>query len=246
MTRVRPAEGWPLSVSFAEDRRVTPARIHPDDKPPTVPGDARPVGPPGLPVPDDEELIVARARRDLREFGPLYDRYADAVFGFCLRRLLDREAAADATHQTFAQAMTRLDSFRGQSFRAWLFAIARNVVIDTVRRRRPIDPFGDDTVAALVDPDRPPDEQAIAAERQARLLAAFDDLTPDQRVVVELRLAGLTAPEIGQALGKTANAVQTLQFRAYRTLRRLLAADPAFDLPFPVANPDDPSPGEPR
>ncbi len=199
-------------------------------------------------MPDDEELIVARARRDLREFAPLYDRYADPVFGFCLRRLLDREAAADATHQTFAQAMTRLDSFRGRSFRAWLFAIARNVVIDAVRRRRPVDPLGDDTVAALVDPDRPPDEQAIAAERQARLIAAVDHLTPDQRAVVELRLAGLTAPEIGQAVGKTANAVQILQFRAYRSLRRLLAADPAFDLPFSLTADSsvDPSAGGPR
>ena len=198
-------------------------------------------------MPGDEELIVARARRDLREFAPLYDRYADSVFGFCLRRLLDREAAADATHQTFARAMTRLDSFRGQSFRAWLFAIARNVVTDTYRRRRPVDPFGDDTVAALVDPDRPPEEQAIAAERQRRLLVAIASLTPDQRAVVELRLAGLSAPEIGAALGKTANAVQTTQFRAYRALRRLLIADPAFDLPFAITDqPDDPSPGGPR
>lgn len=174
----------------------------------------------------DETALVARARLDLLAFEPLYDRYYDPVFGFCLRRLLDREAAADATSQTFALAMTRLATFRGESFPGWLFAIARNVVIDTVRRRRPTIDL--DAAGALIDPDLPVDEQVIAAERQVRLLAAIARLTPDQRNVVELRLAGLSGPEIAEALGVQLGAVHSSQFRAYRSLRRLLAADPLF------------------
>jgi RNA polymerase sigma-70 factor (ECF subfamily) len=174
----------------------------------------------------DEATILAAARVDLRAFAPLYDRYYDPIFGFCLRRLRDREVAADATSQTFAQAMAALGSFRGGSFQGWLFAIARNAVIDVVRHQRP--GLGLDAAGAVPDTGRPPDEQAIQAERHARLLTAIARLTPDQRNVVELRLAGLAGREIAEVLGLTIGAVQSSQFRAYRTLRRMLSDDPTF------------------
>lgn len=174
----------------------------------------------------DEAAIVAAARTDLRAFSPLYDRYYDPVFGFCLRRLREREAAADATSQTFARAMAGLPSFRSGSFQGWLFAIARNVVIDTVRRQRPV--LDLDTAGAIPDGAALPDERVIDGERRARLQAAIAGLTPDQRDVIELRLAGLRGPEIADALGMTIGAVQSRQFRAYRALRRVLQADPSF------------------
>ena len=174
----------------------------------------------------DEVAIVALARRDPRAFAPLYDRYYEPIFGFCLRRLHEREAAADATGQTFARALAGLPSFRGGSFPGWLFAIARNVVIDTVRRYRPTL----DLAAAGTVPDggTPPDEQVIRDEQRARLLAAIARLTPDQRGVVELRLAGLSGREVADALGMTLGAAQSCQFRAYRSLRRFLRDDPLF------------------
>lgn len=174
----------------------------------------------------DEAAIVSRARTDLRAFAPLYDRYYDPVFGFCLRRLRDREAAADATSQIFARAMAGLGSFRAGSFQGWLFAIARNVVIDTVRRQRPS--LGLDAADEVPDGGALPDEQAITGERRARLVSAIAQLTPDQRNVIELRLAGLAGREIAETLGMTTGAVQSSQFRAYRALRRLLRDDPVF------------------
>jgi RNA polymerase sigma factor (sigma-70 family) len=208
---------------------------------PSSPVPANPVVAPPAPVADQagsggagaagDAAIVARARADLRAFAPLYDRHYDGIFGFCLRRLGDREAAADATHHVFHRAMTRLDQWQGGSFAAWLYAIARTVVIDLARAHRPtlsLDPAQAD---ARPDTDPPPDAQVIRAERQRRLLAAMARLTPDQRAVVELRLAGLSGPEVAAALGMTTGAAQSCQFRAYRSLRRLLAADPAFDLP---------------
>ena len=74
----------------------------------------------------------------------------------------------------------------------------------------------------LVDPDPPPEEQAIAAERREALLDSVTRLSDDQRRVVELRLAGLSGPEIAAVLGRSHGAIKMLQFRAIDRLRELL------------------------
>jgi len=185
---------------------------------------------------DDELAIVRRAQRQPAAFAPLYERYVDAVFGYCHRRTSDREAAADLTHQIFARALTALPHFsddpEGGSFRSWLFTIARNLVIDTHRARRETASL--DAAAghlALRDPARSPEEHAIAGERRDALLAAMARLTPGQRQVVELRLAGLTGPEIAATLDMEISAVKSAQFRAYARLREWLGESLAFDAP---------------
>ncbi len=96
-----------------------------------------PVGEPGTSaIAGDEAELVARAQREPQAFAPLYARYAEPVYRYCYRRLGSPEAAADATSQTFAQALAALPRYRAGSFRAWLFAIAANVVADAHRRRR--------------------------------------------------------------------------------------------------------------
>jgi RNA polymerase sigma-70 factor (ECF subfamily) len=178
--------------------------------------------------PSADEALVRAARADLAAFAPLYNRYHDAIYGYSLRRLGDREAAGDATSLTFTRAMTALHRFRGGSFRAWLFAIAHNVVIDAVRRRR----FHDDLDAAgpIADRQPSPEDHAVASDQRRHLVDALAKLTPDQRTVVELRVAGLTGPEIATALGLSLGSVKSLQFRAYARLRALLGdIDPTGD-----------------
>ncbi|MBA2469524.1 MAG: sigma-70 family RNA polymerase sigma factor [Chloroflexia bacterium] len=184
----------------------------------------------------DELAIVRRAQHQPAAFAPLYERYVDAVFAYCYRRTSDREVAADLTHQIFARALTALPRFSERpdngSFRGWLFAIARNLVIDTHRTRRETavldDIAGHD---ALRDPARSPEDHAIASEQRRTLMAAMAQLTAGQRQVVELRLAGLTGPEIAAALDLHLNAVKSTQFRAYARLRDLLGESLAFDCP---------------
>ena len=104
---------------------------------------------PGRPIAADDEL-VALAKRDRAAFGPLYDRYADLVYRYCLRRLGNRETAEDATGQTFVKVLAALPTYRddGPSFRSWLFAIAHNVLVDVERGRRPVEGLdAADTVA---------------------------------------------------------------------------------------------------
>jgi RNA polymerase sigma-70 factor (ECF subfamily) len=144
--------------------------------------------------PLDDAAVVARAQRDPRAFAPLYERYFEAIYRYTYRRLSSHEAAEDATSIVFHRALERLTQFRGGSFRAWLFTIAHNVVTDTYRERRPTQSF-DDAQIDPVDPDATPEETALARELGRSLHEVLAQIAPDQRRVLELRLAGLTGRE---------------------------------------------------
>ena len=86
----------------------------------------------------DAELIKA-ARTDAAAFRELYDRYAGQVHGYHLRRTHDPHAAHDLTAETFAQAWLARRRFRdraGGLAGPWLYGIARNLLAQSVRRRR--------------------------------------------------------------------------------------------------------------
>jgi RNA polymerase sigma-70 factor (ECF subfamily) len=172
---------------------------------------------------DDVEL-AARAVLDRAAFGVLYDRYATAVYRYCYRRLGERTAAEDATSGTFVRAIEALPSFRGGSFRAWLFAIAHSVVVNGTRRRAER-ALGD--TFDVADPAASPEEMAIAADDRRQVVALLASLPEDQRRVIELRLAGLSGNEIAESIGKSVAAVKMLQHRAMQRCRRTLAAQAA-------------------
>lgn len=184
---------------------------------------------PGTPEAPDtlrEPAEIACAIQDPAAFAPLYERYVDAVFGYCYRRTSDRELAADLTGQIFAQALAALPRYRPDrgvgTFRSWLFSIAHNLVIDSHRTRRPHASIDSDAGRSLRDHTASPEDHAIANERREALAVALQQLTEGQRQIVELRLAGLTGPEIAAVLGMGLTAVKSGQFRAYSRLRELL------------------------
>jgi len=169
---------------------------------------------------DDERRLIERAKSDPQAFAPLYADYFDAVYRYALRRLGDRDRAADATSQTFLKAMAALPRFQTGSFRAWLFAIAHNVVVDTYRRSRPTARLPD---AWDAPDDQPGPEQIVVLSDEAqRLNRLLSRLTPGQREVIELRLAGLSSQEIARQLGWNLAATRSVQFRAIASLRRWL------------------------
>lgn len=169
----------------------------------------------------EDAALVAAARRDRRAFAPLYRRYVDPVYRYCHRRLGSREAAEDVTSLVFTRALIALPGYRDGSFRGWLFTIAHHAVVDALRARRPEAPA--EAVAQTPDPAPTPEEETLAAETGRSLRALLVRLSPDQRQVVELHLAGLTGPEIAALLGRSHPAVRSVQSRAVARLRELLA-----------------------
>lgn len=176
-----------------------------------------------------ELAIINEARGDPAAFAPLYERYVDLVYAFCLRRLRDPDRAADATSITFSQAIAAIPRFKpvagssGSTFRSWLLTIARNAVIDDTRRQRPHATLDDDVVRNRIRDTAPsPEDHAVAASERERIEAALDQLPERQRQIVELRLFGLKGAEIAAVLGMSESAVKTAHFRAYARLRTLL------------------------
>lgn len=172
----------------------------------------------------DDATLVARAKVNRDAFALLYARYLPSVFRFCQARLGSPTEAEDATSHIFAKAMTSLSSCRNEAFRGWLFTIARNVVTDVYRTRRRTSSL--DLLAGVIDPVAGPEEIAIVDDERARLREMLVHLSPDQRRVVELRLAGLSGREIAAALEMSIPAVKTHQFRAMVRLRDVLEINP--------------------
>jgi RNA polymerase sigma-70 factor (ECF subfamily) len=91
------------------------------------------------------------------------------------------------------------------------------VLVDVERGRRPVE--GLDAAATVADESAGPEEAALAAETRRDVRALLNTVAPDQRRVLELRLAGLSTAEIGAVLGKPPGAIRGLQFRAEARLR---------------------------
>lgn len=175
---------------------------------------------------DADDHLVDRARHDPVAFAALYDRYFPAVYGYCLAELRDPEAAADATAHAFLKAMAALGGYReGGRFRAWLFTIAHNVVIDALPRRRPDEPL--EAAATVPDPAPSPEEAALATLDLERLEAAIGRLPVADQRVLELRRAGLSGREIAATLGIAHEAAKMRQRRAVDRLKHDLLAAPA-------------------
>lgn len=179
--------------------------------------------------------ILRDATQDPAAFAPLYREYAPMVYRFCHRQLGDADLAADATSQTFVKVLGSVRTFRpdpeqpGKTFRAWLFRIAANVVIDLRRKERPsisLDTDDDDDATAaplIADPVPLPEDLAMVTDDVRAVREAVRALPDRQRMILELRLADLSGAEIAVAMGMPLSAVKSAQFRAFATLRRALA-----------------------
>jgi RNA polymerase sigma-70 factor (ECF subfamily) len=173
---------------------------------------------------DEDARLVALAKSDPRAFAPLYARYFDPVYRYCYRRLGHPEVAADATAQVFTKALAALPGYRddASTFRSWVFAIAHNVITDDLRARRPVAPMT--AAVQLAAPDPSPEEVVLTDETGGLVHALLGSLPADQRQILELRLVGLTGPEIAAVLGRSLGAVKIAQVRAFARLRATLDA----------------------
>lgn len=175
----------------------------------------------------DEDALVAQARLDPAAFAPLYAGYLGPVYRYCYARLGTKERAEDATSLVFARALAALPRYqpgdRPGAFRSWLFTIAHHAVTDEFRRAANV-PLPLDATVEIPDAAPSPEDHVLAADAHRHLRRLLADLPPDQRRVVELRLAGLSDQEIADVLGRSHGAVRTSQWRAVARLRRLFAA----------------------
>jgi len=170
--------------------------------------------------PSDEQLVAA-AQHALPAFEHLYRRHVHEIHRYCARRMGSEMDAADATSVVFTRALTNIRACHPATFRPWLYAIARHVVVDHYRSARPSDVI--DEAHDVADQALGPEDLSILSDQRRTIERVLARLPDGERSVIELRLAGLSAVEIATALGKTRNAVDQAQFRAIAHLRELLS-----------------------
>ncbi len=156
----------------------------------------------------DGELIRRVARRDASAFETLYRRYARPVFGLALRRLGDRMRAEDAVQETFAAVWRSARTYRPDrgAGAPWLYAVARNAIVDRSRNR---------SEPPTEVPDTPtgepgPEERAETSYIAWRVHRALEDLPENERDVIELAYyGGLSQTEVADFLDIPLGTVKT-------------------------------------
>lgn len=170
-----------------------------------------------------DELARAAVAGDTEAVARLYDRLVGPMYRYLAVRVSRREDAEDLTQLVFERIVAGLPRYRqnGKPFEAWAFRIARNAVIDHRRRHRPVEPLD-----ATHEPAHGEglDAVSVRGEEVRELLQAVACLTADQQEAIALRyVAGLSAEEAAQVMGRRAGTVRGLTFRAIGTLRRRLS-----------------------
>jgi RNA polymerase sigma-70 factor, ECF subfamily len=164
-----------------------------------------------------ERLPFDRSGDELRE---LYRRYAPELFGFATSALGDRELAEEVVQDVFAQLWRHAEDYdqRRASVRTWLYAIARNRIIDAHRRAaaRPKRAADDDSLDTAAGMDAALDHAVL----RWQVTAALARLSPAHREVIRLaHYAGLTMREISERTGVPLGTVKSRTSYALRHLR---------------------------
>jgi RNA polymerase sigma-70 factor, ECF subfamily len=172
----------------------------------------------------DAELIQRAGAGDRSAFDTLYRRYARPVFGLALRRLGDRGRAEDAVQETFASIWRSARTYRPERGPGapWLYAVARNAIVDRGRARP--EPPADAPDEASGEPG-PPDraEQSWIAWQVHR---ALEELPEREREVIALAYwSGLSQSEIAEFLGIPLGTVKTRTRAALQRLSELLEGE---------------------
>ena len=175
---------------------------------------------------DEEANRIERAKEfDPEAWNTRYDAYYPKMYMFLYVRLGERSAAEDLAADVFEQACMSIRRFRyrGAPISAWLYRIARNLMVDFLKLR------GRAQVGRLE-----PDNEAHGATADAsgqlalrdQLSRALRGLTEDQQQVLLLRhIEGHNVATTAAIMGKKDNAVRAQEFRALRSLRRILTKD---------------------
>jgi RNA polymerase sigma-70 factor (ECF subfamily) len=195
-----------------------------------APNDAlpQPVTPDGKE--EDAALAVRASKGDPSAFGTLYDRHLSAVYRYVYYRVRDDHEAEDLTSEVFMKALRAIPRYEPrQAFLAWLYRIARNSVIDHIRRGGRQVSFEDALLHPEVHNAVDPDIELLAGSDKATLRTALSRLTPLQQEVIVLRfLEGFSTDEIAQLTGKREGTIRGIQFRALGALRQLIPSREAL------------------
>jgi RNA polymerase sigma-70 factor (ECF subfamily) len=181
-----------------------------------------------VPVKSDElrEFIVRAQRNDQAAYEHIYNRYVDALYRYLYARCNRASLAEEALAELWLRVVQYLPHFRipdqgtDQAFSSWLYRIAHNLSIDTLRKDHWYAEIRPET---LVSSKADLEDIFLVQDEHNNLRIAMDALTPEQREVIHLRFhEDRTSAEVAILTGRTESAVKALQHRALGALARAL------------------------
>jgi RNA polymerase sigma-70 factor (ECF subfamily) len=174
---------------------------------------------------NDVESLPDLRQLDPQTLGFLHDQHFPELYRYARYRLGDSDTAEDAASEAFVRLLEALQRGRGprSSIRGWLFGTLRHIVDDHYRAA-----FSRGSDAGL--PETPLhgelDDAIEAGEREREVRRALRFLTSEQQHVLALRFGGdYTLEETAGLMGRKANAIKALQYRALQALRRHLSGE---------------------
>jgi RNA polymerase sigma-70 factor (ECF subfamily) len=169
----------------------------------------------------DAELITQAQRGDVEAFGRLYERYLDRIFRYVRSRVGQERIAEDITEMVFLRSFESLDSYeeRGHPFSAYLYQVARNLLVDHYRQTENHLPLFqvENKESSTADSE----QTTIQKERMAALMKALTDLPDEYQEVIRLRvLMQLPTADTAQWMNRSDGAVRVLLHRAMKALKK--------------------------
>ena len=159
----------------------------------------------------------------------LLDHYWNEVYGFMLKRTENETDAEDITIETFAKAFDKIATYNPEfQFNTWLIAIAKNVHIDMLRKRKSslfVDYSDENDYQAYNIADTAPsaEDKIITEQNLSQLLRDIKELKPHYQEVIQLRyFQEMSYQEIADELGEPLNNIKIKLLRAKKLLAEIL------------------------
>lgn len=170
-----------------------------------------------------EHALIQRAQQgDTNAIGALYDAHQPHIFRFVWSRVRNQQTAEDLTGEIFMKMVTGLPRYKMNEvpFRAWLYRIARNLVIDEYRKQEGQTAVPLQDVETMIPVNQNLDALTDIHLTFEKVQTALTQIDANQREVVELRfLGGLSLQEVADALNISLPATKSLQHRGLKALR---------------------------
>ncbi|MCD4752894.1 MAG: RNA polymerase sigma factor [Anaerolineaceae bacterium] len=176
---------------------------------------------------NDEKVLLQRAKKgDPVAFAEIYDRCHPPIYRYIRYRVSDIQDVDDLTSDVFMCLVERINrfSYRGRPILAWLYTIARNLIIDYYRRegREKLSPINEQLAANTIAPE----EYANQAFSVQMLSEGLRQLTENQQEIIIFKFfEGYSNAQVAQLMGKPIGAIKSLQHRGLAALRRALESD---------------------
>lgn len=173
----------------------------------------------------DKDLILRAQGGDTVAFDEIYKSVYAPVYRFILMRLKSRDEADDVTQEVFIKFFKSIGSYESRgSMLPYLFTVARNAVIDHLRKRRP--DYDDEALMRVASGDPTAEQTAILGQEVAQVMRLMSQLSEAEEAAIKLKhIDGLPTTEVAELLGKTEEAVRQLLSRGIRQLRLLLESE---------------------